>query len=132
MDQPHQGLPVPAIGRDDHRLRRVAIDQQHYELAGATARAMIWTLAGSRCGQRRPEIETAQDPEVAPGESGCHPPRNGLSVRILALTTPTIAADDVLAYVTVSPERVEKIALATFQRQFCLTQDSGQNWQQIA
>jgi hypothetical protein len=52
--------------------------------------------------------------------------------QVLELSTPAIAAEDAIAYIAVNPERIDEIALATFQRDLYLSSDGGSSWQQIA
>lgn len=51
--------------------------------------------------------------------------------KVLPLSAPTISSEDAIAYITVNPTKIDKIALATFLGDLHLSQDGGQTWQQI-
>lgn len=51
--------------------------------------------------------------------------------KILSLSAPTISSEDAIAYIAVSPTKIDEIALATFLGNLHLSQDGGQSWQQI-
>ncbi len=51
--------------------------------------------------------------------------------KILPLVTPTLSAQDAIAYIAVSPKKIEEMAFATFLGDLHLSQDGGQTWQQI-
>lgn len=51
--------------------------------------------------------------------------------KILPLTTPAISAEDAIAYIAVSPTKIDEIALATYLGDLHLSQDGGQTWQQL-
>jgi hypothetical protein len=49
----------------------------------------------------------------------------------IALSPPTMAAEDAIGYIAVNPVRPDEIALATFGKDIYLAQDDGQTWTQI-
>jgi protein-disulfide isomerase len=51
--------------------------------------------------------------------------------KVLPLGAPTISSEDAIAYIAVSPTKIDQIALATFLGDFHLSQDGGQTWQQM-
>lgn len=51
--------------------------------------------------------------------------------KILLLTTPTLSEQDAIAYIAVSPTKLEEMAFATFLGDLHLSQDGGQTWQQL-
>ncbi|MCQ3975250.1 MAG: glycosyl hydrolase, partial [Anaerolineae bacterium] len=51
--------------------------------------------------------------------------------KILPLTTPTVSEQDAIAYIAVSPTKLEEMAFATFLGDLHFSQDGGQTWQQL-
>ena len=82
LDNSHMGLGIMAMSGDDHRSSGVAIDQQHHKLAGAVASAVIGACTVAVRPQRRPEIETADDPQVTLDESGNYGLGDGFAVSV--------------------------------------------------
>jgi protein-disulfide isomerase len=51
--------------------------------------------------------------------------------KVLDLPTPAIVPEDAIAYIAVSPTKIEEMAFATFLGDLHLSRDGGQIWQQI-
>ncbi len=51
---------------------------------------------------------------------------------VTTLAPPDLAQDDAIAYIAVSPEDPQEIALATFKRDIYISEDGAESWQPIA
>jgi hypothetical protein len=57
---------------------------------------------------------------------------NLASQQSVSVPPPTLASDDAMSYIAMNPAQPGTLALATFNRELYLSEDSGETWQQIA